>query len=92
MAAQLTVTNRDLQQLIDLSDPARLREPGEPMPWSVLDDLAKLVPCDDVAYVEIDGHHRRSPAAQGLRFRAVYTEDVVCAEDPSEETFWDNYW
>jgi DNA-binding CsgD family transcriptional regulator len=91
MAVQLTVTTRDVKRLIDLSDPARLREHGEPMPWSVMAELAELVPCDDVVYLEIDGHNRQVAASMALLDREVRTEPEV-DPDPTDEIFWDNYW
>lgn len=89
MPTQQTVSLRDLQRLADISDRARLRERGEPLPWSVLHDLAGLVPCDEVGFIAYNPHTHI-----GFEDQAIASDDDQPAADPEEllAIFWRNFW
>ena len=86
MTTQMTVTTRDLRRLADVVDPAHLDSPGEPMPVSLLQALADVVPCDDVTYESQD-----PVAAREIRVQTVpaYDED----DDPElTDFYWNSVW
>lgn len=90
MPHQLTVTTRDLQRLCAFGDVRRLGEKGDPLPSSLLEDLAALVPCDDVTYLAQNPYENTVLAAKDLRtdVEGVSDEDFPDFED----WFWSNYW
>jgi DNA-binding CsgD family transcriptional regulator len=58
-----TLTENDLRGLLAVIEEGRRDHPTEGMPWSVLEGLAALVPCDEVLFPEADlarGHNRLS--------------------------------
>jgi hypothetical protein len=81
----MTVTTRDLRRLVALGDPARLAEAGDPLPPSILRDLAELVPCDDVIYQVHDAHRQEFLAYQGLQPPALENAATTAY-------FWDHFW
>ncbi|HZC71717.1 MAG TPA: LuxR C-terminal-related transcriptional regulator [Jatrophihabitans sp.] len=93
MLAQETITGRDLQLLADISDPSRMREDGDPLPWSVLGDLVQLVRCDRAGFVSYDAHRHT-----GMDEQAVEASDAPREEQPASQVdemldiFWANFW
>jgi DNA-binding CsgD family transcriptional regulator len=79
-----TVTERDLRLLKRLLDPDRPTEPGEEIAQSLLEDLAELVPCEDVT-LEVMDHRRRYARLQGTAEEEVEAPELV-------ELFWDGFW
>jgi DNA-binding CsgD family transcriptional regulator len=96
MSSQLTITERVLARLTTIADPARLAEPGEPLPWSVLHDLAELVPCDDLVWLSFDPHRHQTLATQGIGAQANSEEDPELhhagQRTEIDATFWANFW
>ena len=82
MTTQLTVTTRDLQRLAAVADPAHLDGPGEPMPVSLLQSLAELIPCDDVTYEAQD------PAAA----KEIIVQTFPAYEHEDDPELTDFYW
>jgi DNA-binding CsgD family transcriptional regulator len=66
VAGCIEITTSDLRRLLDVVDPARAGESGELLPYSLLHDIADLVPCDDVSFEVIDPY-QRVIAGQGDR-------------------------
>ncbi len=54
MAARIDVTTSDLRRLLEIVDPARAGEEGQHVPFSLLQDIGDLVPCDCVAFQVLD--------------------------------------
>ena len=83
---QLTVTTRDLRRLSAVSDPSHLDGPCDPLPISMLQTLADLVPCDTVTYQAQDPSRRITDVAyQDLN---PVGED----DDALEDFYWDEIW
>ena len=85
MTSQMTVTTRDLRRPVALGDPARWAEPGDPLPPSILHDLAELVPCDDVIYQVHDAYREEILVYQGIQPPAY--EDAA-----TDALFWAHFW
>jgi DNA-binding CsgD family transcriptional regulator len=89
MADHLSVTTKDLRRLLDLTDPARVDEPGSPLPWSLLTGLMNLVGCDGVTYESHDVanktviHHQSTSRFDG-------GDDF--ADEAVQRSFWSLYW
>jgi DNA-binding CsgD family transcriptional regulator len=49
-----TLTERDLRALLAVVEDGRRDEPTAGLPWTVLDGLAGLVPCDQISFAEAD--------------------------------------
>ncbi len=85
MKPQMTISTRDLRRLVALGDPGRLCEPGDPLPSSILHDLAELVPCDDVIYQVHDAYREEVTVYQGIQPPGY--------EDPTTDAwFWRTFW
>ena len=89
MADQLSITTKDLRRLLDLTNPAKVDEPGSPMPWSLLTGLVNLVGCDGVTYESHDVanttviHHQSTSRFDGGR---------DFADETVQNSFWSLYW
>jgi DNA-binding CsgD family transcriptional regulator len=92
MPVQQTITARDVQLLADMTDPSRMREDCNPLPWSVLRDLLELVPCDRAAFVSYDAHTHIGVEEQQVE--AVERLDDFPASQLEEllACFWANFW
>jgi DNA-binding CsgD family transcriptional regulator len=71
--------------LVALGDPGRFSEAGDPLPASILDDLAQLVPCDEVIYQVHDAYRQVVLAYQSTRPSEF--EDAA-----SDAWFWSHFW
>ncbi|MDQ6849013.1 MAG: helix-turn-helix transcriptional regulator [Actinomycetota bacterium] len=99
MTVQATVTLRDLKRLEEFGDSRRSREAGEPLPWSVLRELAELVPCDSVNYLAMDPYRQRLLAGQDF-MPASDVAPAPCSDAELESMadseegrfFWQHYW
>jgi DNA-binding CsgD family transcriptional regulator len=89
MPVQQTISLRDLELLAEISDPSRLREPGDPLPISVLHDLLELVPCDCAGFAAYDPHTHASHGSQ-----EGHAEGVPDTYDTDEcaTIYWENFW
>jgi DNA-binding CsgD family transcriptional regulator len=85
MAPRMTVTTRDLRRLVAIGDPGRLSEPGDPLPPSILHDLAQLVPCDDVIYQAHDANRQ-----EVVDYQTMQPPEFEDAE--SNAWFWTHFW
>jgi|SRR5215217_5808027 len=89
MAARSTVTTHDLRRLLDLGDPCRLDGGGDPLPWSVLDDLAALVGCDDLSYLVQDPTSRQVFTDQSL---LPAPSLAACDAEAIDDWYWQHFW
>jgi DNA-binding CsgD family transcriptional regulator len=87
MVEQLTVTERDLRQMLDVIDRGRQAGPEEEFPREVMRALADLVPADDITF------QRSRPLDR--EFVAVEEVTELPTDDPGEgweDLFWRSYW
>ncbi len=67
-------------------------EPGEAMPWALLEGLLHLVPCDlDVSYQHHDHVAGRTVCLQSTD-RPAAPVDPGGIPDPSDDPFWQHWW
>lgn len=74
----------DLRLALDVVNPDRSTEPGEPLPWPLLHGLAELVHADGVAYVEQDPYERSQLVSQDT--------EAGIDEPDNEAWFWSLFW
>ena len=81
MSSRLSISTMDLRRLLDLTDLARVDEPGSPLPWSVLNGLADLIGCDSVTYESYDVVNRNVPyqATSSIDGGGDFADDSVQA-------------
>ncbi|MDQ1742985.1 MAG: hypothetical protein QOE23_1324 [Pseudonocardiales bacterium] len=87
MTTRLTITTRDLKRLAEVADPAHLQGRRDPLPYSALQALADLVPCDAVTYAVQEPARRVDICAQEL--------DDTYADDPDDgmdDFYWGEMW
>lgn len=90
MTGQLTLTARDLHQLLDVVDPGHRRDgdstgqADDLVPTSVLTRIAELVGCDDVTVQVADFGARRIIGTQSLLPEGPAEDD--------DELFWLGFW
>jgi DNA-binding CsgD family transcriptional regulator len=87
MTTRLTITTRDLKRLADVADPSHLQGQRDPLPCSVLQALADLVPCDTVTYQGQEPGRRANVCIQEL--------DDTYAEHPDDgldDFYWGEMW
>ena len=56
----------DLHALTRMIADANDDEPGQMLPWSLLDDLAELIPADELSLCDLDVAHHQRPLEQGM--------------------------
>jgi DNA-binding CsgD family transcriptional regulator len=61
-----TVPQTDLHALANLLEDARRDEPGEVVPWALLDGLLRVIPADSVQFTELDWVHERGVFQQAV--------------------------
>lgn len=86
MAGQIDVTTSDLRRMLDLVDPARAGEPGEYVPFSLLEDIADLVPYDAVNFQVQDLIHHR------LLGQGRVPDDDGAPDGELLELWWPAFW
>jgi DNA-binding CsgD family transcriptional regulator len=64
--ATLPIPDTDLRAVLDIIDDARCDDPGDVVPWALLEGLAELIPCDSVQFCELDWAHEALVAQQYL--------------------------
>lgn len=79
-----SVRDSDLRGLLDVVEAARSTDVAEGLPIAVLDHARALVPCDVLAFVELDTTRQISFHGQ-----SVPDDDV---DDPGSDAFWRHYW
>jgi DNA-binding CsgD family transcriptional regulator len=82
----------DVHRLLDVLDDARHDDPGEAMPWALLEGLQRLVPCDlCVSYQEHDFVARSTLRVQHL-FPGGRRESGGPFEPDPDDPFWRLWW
>jgi hypothetical protein len=70
---------------------ARRDDPGPAVPWSLLDGLQRLVPCDrDVSFQRHDHRNSRRLLLQAVR--ADGSRDLRGPEPEEDDSFWGLWW
>ena len=80
----------DVEAMLRIVDDGRRDDPAEAMPWAVLEDLQRLVPCDhalEFYHSDLDGC--RDIIVQGIRGGIRVVNDENC--DP-DDPFWSLFW
>lgn len=86
------VRDDDVRVLLGILEDARADEPGEAMPWALLEGLQRLVPCDlCVSYQEHDFVSRRTVCAQHLFADGRRELSGPRPSDP-DAPFWRLWW
>ena len=88
MADHLSVTTKDLRRLLALTDPAKVDEPGSPLPWSLLTGLMDLIGCDGVTYESHDVAHM---AVLHHQSTSTFDGGDEFANDAVQKSFWSLY-
>jgi len=82
----MTVTERDLRQILDVVDSGRRADPEELFPRELLAALAELVPAEEISF----------QVSRPLDRAVVALEEFGIVPDPLpdgwEELFWRSYW
>ncbi|WP_448613404.1 helix-turn-helix transcriptional regulator [Modestobacter sp. URMC 112] len=83
----------DVDRLVRVIEDARDDDPGEALPWALLEGLQRLVPCD----VEVNYQHHVPRARHCLLIQGVEPGDVHLGLErpepsPPEEPFWPVWW
>ena len=82
----------DVRTLLGVLEDARADDPGEAMPWALLQGLQRLVPCDlCVSYQEHDVVSRRTVYAQHMFPGGRRESGGPFAPDP-DDPFWQLWW
>ena len=80
----------DVDAMLRIVDDGRRDDPAEAMPWAVLEDLQRLVPCDNaVMFCHSDLHECRDTIAQGISCGMRFVDDDPCGPD---DPFWSFFW
>ena len=85
MTTPIFVSENDLHTMLRVVNAPDLGDDGEGLPWSTLDALMALIPCDLVAFNGVD--------SQALRHYLKQCTPTYDPETPgSEEVYWANFW
>jgi DNA-binding CsgD family transcriptional regulator len=90
MATRLNISTRDLKRLAVVSDLAHLQGPRNPLPYSVLQALADLVPCDTVTFQVQEPARRAFIAIQELD--DTYENNNDNDDDAEVDFYWNEMW
>src|SRR6478735_3221986 len=81
-----------LRAVVDLIDHAAEDDPGPIVPWSVLEDLARLIPAEEVTIADLDLVNESRVIQYGLLGLTEKALDGPVDDDPDEhEVFWRYY-
>lgn len=83
----------DVDAMLRIIEDGRRDDPAEAMPWAVLEDLQRLVPCDgEVVFAHADLQECRNNLFQGIEggTRVVEDDGVSDPDDPCWLLFWDS--
>lgn len=81
----------DVDLMVRVIEDARHDDPGEAMPWALLDGLQRLVPCDVVSYQHHDIVGRCSLLLQDVDEDGGHHGPECCGPG-EDDTFWDLFW
>lgn len=80
------ISRRDLNLLRDALDPALRAEPHELIAQAVLEEVARLVPCEDVTLQVMNYPHRTISA------QTTSTTWIPDSSPEADEIFWEGFW
>lgn len=86
MGSSLSLSDLDLRALAGIVTETRTDIPAQGLPPSLLDDLMRQIPCDELTVAGFDSHRRTWWLAQ-----AGSGEDEAPDED-ADSTHWEHYW
>lgn len=84
---RMTLRQRDLDTIMRIVSSPDEGDPGEPLPWAVLDGLAKLIGVDSVTFQQLDSKRSVAVLTQGFPEQELGPED-----DAIDARFWIQYW
>ena len=85
MSITVAASDHDLRGLLDVIAAAREEPVQVGLPQPALAGLAKLIPCDQISFFELDSACKTTPFMQGL----VPDDDE---DEDDEQIFWAHYW
>ncbi len=92
MVTQESSNSGDLHALTALIARAAGDDPGPIVPWSLLHDLAALIPADEVSIAELDMRNEVREVQQGVIEQNVRCEIRAEQDEPdAHEIFWKHY-
>jgi DNA-binding CsgD family transcriptional regulator len=77
---------RDLRSLMALVEEGRRDDSSQALPWSVLEGLRRLIPCDSVVFKELDVPCERVPIYQSIESGERLLE--LDGEGRADDAFW----
>lgn len=83
MSASLTVSDKDLDTMLEIVNGAHDGGIGEPLAWSTFEGLKELVRCDVVSFIGLDSEARQISFDQSVPLEEAEVDDAV---------FWMHYW
>ncbi|SDY56186.1 regulatory protein, luxR family [Modestobacter sp. DSM 44400] len=82
----------DFDLLVEVIEEAHVDDPGEAMPWALLEGLLRLVPCDlEVTYQHHVFQTQRTSCLQGAASGGG-REGPGAHEAPADDPFWEYWW
>jgi DNA-binding CsgD family transcriptional regulator len=84
MPERLTVTDSELDELLELVDPQPASDLVWPLAWSLLEGLNRLIPSDVVSFFDLDSTGETTTFDQSL--------PVDDSDDEGDGVFWSHYW
>jgi DNA-binding CsgD family transcriptional regulator len=84
---RMSLSERDLHTMLRIVSNPDEGDEGEPFPWSVLADLAKVIGVDSLVFQQLDSKRRQAPIVQGFPAKGPSVD-----EDALDAVFWSQYW
>ncbi|WP_433378030.1 helix-turn-helix transcriptional regulator [Actinoplanes sp. CA-142083] len=81
MAQRMTLSDRDVRTMLRVADPDDPAPSPGAEPWSVLHGLKALIPCDAIAFFQLDSDRRTRPWGQ----------DLPQDGESDDTAFWEHY-
>lgn len=78
-----------LRAVVEMLDHAAQDDPGPILPWSVIDDLSRLIPADEVTIADLDMVDESCVLQHGVLGLSGRALGAAAADDPADpEVFW----
>lgn len=84
----MSLSESDLHTMLRIVSSPDEGDDGEPFPWSVLADLAKVIRVDSLVFNQLDSKRRETPIVQAFPQAKGPSVD----EDRLDAAFWSQYW
>jgi DNA-binding CsgD family transcriptional regulator len=83
----------DVEALVGVLDDARSDPPGPAMPWALLEDLQRLIPCDlDVSFQHHEPRASRTLLIQGVEVGGRRADVLGPTPEEPDDPFWRYWW